>query len=131
MRNLYNAQDVILLGKIIENRFQKMNDTYGFNPRKCNSASSMSGYIQREMSRITLALPTKLEHVEIFEQIVTGGFSSVITKLAFNTRILLPSLGHKNELKKPPLNKNFDYKVVYNLKLDGNKATKNYKTFKI
>ena len=45
MRNLYNAQDVILLGKIIENRFQKMSNTYGFNPRKCNSASSMSGYM--------------------------------------------------------------------------------------
>ena len=56
MRNLYNAQDVILLGKIIENRFQKMNDTYGFNPRKCNSASSMSGYIKRGMFRIILAL---------------------------------------------------------------------------
>ena len=47
-----------------------MNDTYGFNPRKCNSASSMSGHIEREMSRIILALPTKLEHVEIFEQIL-------------------------------------------------------------
>ena len=100
MNDLYNVQDVNLLCEIIENRFQIMNDTYRFNPRKCNSASSMSGYIEREMSRITLALPTKLEHVEIFEQTVTGGFSSVITKLAFNTQILLPSLGHKNELKK-------------------------------
>ena len=43
-----------------------MHDTYGFNPRKCNSASSMSGYIEREMSRIIIALPTKLDHVEIF-----------------------------------------------------------------
>ena len=122
--DLYNSQDVFLLCETIENRFQIMNDTYGFNPRKCNSASSMSSYIQREMSRIILALPTKLEHVEIFEQTVTGGFSSVNTRLFFDTRILLPNLDHENELEKNPLNKNFDYKVVYNLKLDGKKATK-------
>ena len=30
---LYNVQDVILLCEIIENRFQAMQDTYGFNPR--------------------------------------------------------------------------------------------------
>ena len=66
MSDLYSAQDVILLSEIIENRFQVMNDTYEFNPRKCNSASSMSSYIERKMSRITLALPAKLEHVEIF-----------------------------------------------------------------
>ena len=76
------------------------------------------------MSRIILALPTKLEHVEIFEKTVTGGFSSVNKRLAFDTRILLPNLDHKNELEKNPLNKDFDYKVIYILKLDGKKATK-------
>ena len=121
--DLYNSQDVFLLCETIENRFQIMNDTYGFNPRKCNSASSMSSYIEREMSRIILALPTKLEHVEIFEQTVTGRFSSVNTRLTFDTQILLPNLDHKNELEKNLLNKHFDYKVVYNLKLDGKKAT--------
>ena len=39
----------------------------------------MRGYIEREMSKIILALPTKLDHVEIFEQAVTGSFSSVNT----------------------------------------------------
>ena len=76
------------------------------------------------MPRIILALRTKLEHVEIFEQTVKGGFSSVNTRLAFDTRILLPNLDHKNELEKNPLNKNFNYKVVYNLKLDGKKLPK-------
>ena len=38
MNNLYNAQDVILLFEIGKNRFQFMRDSYGFNPRKCNSA---------------------------------------------------------------------------------------------
>ena len=47
-----------------------MHDSYGFNPRKSNSASSMSDCIEREMSRIILQLPTKLEPLEIFEQTV-------------------------------------------------------------
>ena len=51
MNNLYNAQDVVLLCEIIENRFQVMQDKYGFNPRKCNSASTMSGFIERDLSK--------------------------------------------------------------------------------
>ena len=96
--NLYNAQDVILLCEIIENRFQAMQDTCGFNPRKCNSASSMSDCIEREMSKIILALPTKYDHVEIFEQTITGGFSSVNARLAFDAQNLLPNLTNKIDL---------------------------------
>ena len=58
MNDLYNAQDVILLCGIIENRFQVMHHAYGFNPRKCNSASSMSSCIERKMSWVILSLPT-------------------------------------------------------------------------
>ena len=88
----YNIQNVILLSEIIENRFEVMHKTYGFNPRKCDSASAMSGYIEREMSKIILGLPTKLDHAEIFEQTLTGGFSSVNTRLVFDTQILLQNL---------------------------------------
>ena len=125
MNDLYNAQDIILLCEIIENRFQVMTNTYGFNPRKCNFASSMRSYIEREMSKIILALPTNLEHVEIFEQTITGGFSSVSTRLAFDSQILLPNLEYKDDLEKNQLNKDFKYKVVYNLKLDEKKHRKN------
>ena len=124
LNDWYNAQDIILLNESIENRFQAMHETYGFKPRKCNSASSMSGYIEREMSRIIIALPTKLEHVEMFEETVTGRFSSVNTRLAFDTQILFPSLEKKDDLEKNPMNKNFNYKVVYDLRLDGQKAQK-------
>ena len=41
MNDLYNAQDVILLCQIGKNRFQFMHYRYGFNPRKCNSTSTM------------------------------------------------------------------------------------------
>ena len=92
---LYNTQYVILLTEIIESPFQAMQNTYGFNSRKCNSASSMSGCIEREMSKIILALPTKYDHVEIFEEIVIGDFSCVNTRLAFDSQILLPNLTDK------------------------------------
>ena len=93
-----------------------MQDIYGFNPRKCNSAGSMSGYIEREMSKIVLALPTKYDHVEIFEQMVTGGFSSVNARLAFDSQILISNLSDNIDLKNNRVNKDFNYKVVYNLK---------------
>ena len=121
LNDLYNAQDVILLREIIENRFQAMQDTYGFNPRRCNSASSMSGCIEREMSKIILALPTKYDHVEIFEETV---FSSVNTRLAFDSQILLPNLTNNINLENNPMNKDFNYKVAYNSKIDNEKAEK-------
>ena len=84
-----------------------MQNTYGFNPRKFNSASSMSGCIEREMSKSILALLAKHEHGEIFEQTVIGGFSSVNTRLAFDSQILLP-----NQTINDLTNRNFNYKVV-------------------
>ena len=49
LNDLCNTQDVILLCEILESKFQAMQNTYGFNPRKCSSASTMSGCIEREM----------------------------------------------------------------------------------
>ena len=68
LNDLYNTQDVISLCEILESRFQAMQNTYGFNPRKCNSVSTMSGCIEHEMSKVIITLPTKIKHVEIFEQ---------------------------------------------------------------
>ena len=87
----------------------------------------MSGYIEREMSKIILALPAKLDHVEIFEHTGTGGFSSVDTRLAFDTQILLPNLPKLKpnlDFENNPMSKDFNYKVVYNLKLGKNKTQK-------
>ena len=57
LNDLYNAQDVILLLEMMENRFQTMQDTTGYNPRIINSASKLSGCIQREQSKVIIALP--------------------------------------------------------------------------
>ena len=84
----------------------------------------MSGCIEREMSKIILALPTKYEYVESFEEAVIGGFSCANTRLAFDSQILLPNLSNKTDLKNNPMNKDFNYKVVYNLKLDNQKTKK-------
>ena len=124
LNDLYNAQSVIVLIEIIESRFQAMQNTYGFNPRRCNSASSMSGCTEREMSNIILAFTTKYEHVEIFEETVIGGFSCVNTRLAFDSQILLPNVTDKIDLENNPMNKNFNYKVAYNLNIN-NKKVKN------
>ena len=107
LNDLYNAQDVILLCELIENRFQFMQDKYGFNPRKCNSASSLSRCIEREMSRVIISFPTNVEHLEIFEKTITGGFSCVNTKLAFDTTILLP--------KKLNGSRDLNFKCIYNI----------------
>ena len=69
LNDLYNTQYVILLSEIIESQFQAMQNTYGFNPRKCNSASSMSGCIEREMSKIILALPTRYDHLKFLKKL--------------------------------------------------------------
>ena len=69
-------------------------------------------------------MPTKYEHVEIFEATVIGGFSCVNTRLAFNSQILLPNLKNKDDLENSLMNKDYNYKVVYNLKMNNKKSQK-------
>ena len=87
LNDLYNAQDVILLLKIMENRFQAMYEKSMYNPRKCNSASKLSSCIQREQSKMILALPTNNSVMEVFEKNLIEGFSCVNTHLSFDTEL--------------------------------------------
>ena len=120
LNDLYNTQDVILLCEILESRIQAMQNTYGFNPRKGNSASTMRGCIEREMSKVIITLPTKIRHVEIFEQTVIGGFSYVNNRSALDTQLLLPNLVDS----KMTVKNDFSYKIVYNLKTADNQKAK-------
>ena len=88
-----------------------MHDRYGFNPRKCNSASSLSGSIERHLSKVIIALATTNEIVDIFEQTLTSGFSCVNTRFAFDTEILLPNAPAKAD---DVLSKDLNYKACYN-----------------
>ena len=45
MNNLHNFQDLLILCKIFEERATFLHETYGFNPQRCNSASTLSGCI--------------------------------------------------------------------------------------
>ena len=92
-------QDVILLCEIIENRFEKMHKKFGFNPRKCNSASTLSGFVQRNQSKVILTLPTNYENAEIFEKTLIGGYRCVNNRNGFGTEILLPNLLNQNTQK--------------------------------
>ena len=118
MNDLCNAQDVILFCEIIENRFQLVHGKYGFNPRKCNYASSLRGSIKRDLSKVIIVLPTTNEIVDVFEQTLTGAFSCVNTRLAFDNEILLPNFPGKTE---DVLNKDHNYKACFRLKRDGDK----------
>ena len=91
MNDLYNVQDVIILCEIIENRFEQMYQKFGFNPRKCNSASTLSGCIRRETSKVIITLPTNFEHAAIFEKTLTGGDSCINNRLGFDAEVLLPN----------------------------------------
>ena len=123
MNDLYNMQDVILLCEIMENRFQKMQDKFGFNPRKCNSASTLSGCVQRNHSKVIISLPTTYKHVEIFERTLLGGFTCVKNRIGFDTEILLPNFTKidyaiMNIDESFKAYKNQKYKVAYKIKLD-------------
>ena len=59
-----------------------MNDKYGFNTRRCNFASTLSGCIKRNQRKVLFALPTDDKTVELFEKPLIGGFSLVITMLS-------------------------------------------------
>ena len=125
MNDLYNVQDVVLLYEIIKNRFQLMQDENGYNPRKGNSASTLSGCIEREMSKVIIALPTSNEVIDIFEKTLTGGFNCVNTRLAFDTEILLQN-SNENE-NDDVLQKDYRYKLCCKLKLDSDSEYKTYR----
>ena len=123
LNDLYNMQDTILLCEIIENRFQVMQEKIGFNLRKINSASTLSDYVQRDVSKVILAMPTNYEHAEVFEKSLIGGFSCVNTPIGFDSEVLLPAFS-KQEYAKMNIDQSFqafkiqNYKLGYKLKLE-------------
>ena len=90
LNRIYNFQETVILCKIFEQR-----SSLKFNARKCNSASSFSGFVQRFKSKCCIALPTDAEIVRVFEKILIGGYSCVNTRMAFDTDLFLKDT--KNE----------------------------------
>lgn len=96
MNNLYNVQDVILLLGIVEKRFEQIYQKDYFNPRKCNSACTLSGCIQIDLSKVIIVLRTSSDHIEIFKKTLTEGFSCIDTSLGVGTEILVPNLTQRD-----------------------------------
>ena len=121
LNDLYNAQDVIILLEIIENRFEKIMEMTDYNPRIINSASKLSGCIQREKSKCILALPTDNIQMEIFEKTLCGGYSSVNNRLSFDTELLMLNNTAKSFESS---RKRDDLKLGYMLKLNDDSSYK-------
>ena len=68
---------------------------FKFNAKKCNSASTFSGCVQRLKSKCFIALPTDAEFIKVIEKTVMGGYSCVNTRMAFDTYLFLKDT--KNE----------------------------------
>ena len=106
LNDIYNFQGTIILCEIFKNRAIEMMKKFPYNRRKCTSASSLSGCIQRFLSKTIIALPTQAEIANLFEQTLIGGFYFINTRLGFDSKFLLP----KDSDAKPKEN----LKIIYN-----------------
>ena len=89
MNKIYNIQDTLILCEIFEQRSILLQNLFKFNPRKCNSASSFSGCIQRNKSKCNIVLPTEAKKIKVFEKTLIGAYSCANTRVAFDTEIFL------------------------------------------
>ena len=82
-----------------------MHELHSFSSMRCNSASAVSGCIERNISIVILTLfqlvtfSTNVESVQPFEKTLTIGFSYVNARLGFDTEILLSNLIKKYYIK--------------------------------
>ena len=100
LNRIYNFQDTAILCEIFEQRSSLLQKLFKYNAKKCNSASSFSGCVQRLKSKCCIALPTDAEIVRVFEKTVMGGYSCVNTKMGFDTNIFLKDSKNKKVLFK-------------------------------
>ena len=82
LNRIYNFQDTAILCEIFEQRASLLQKLFKYNARKCNSASSFSGCVQRFKSKCCIALPTDAEVIRVFEKTLIGGYSCVNTRMA-------------------------------------------------
>ena len=68
VNDIYNAEDVILPCEIFENRASFIHEIYGISARSCNSATSLNGCINRNKSKLIIALPTNQNIIQYFEK---------------------------------------------------------------
>ena len=91
----------IILCEIFENRANEMTKQLPYNPRKCPSASLISGCIHFYLPKTTITFPTQADFVDLFEKTLIGGFSCCLnTHLAFDSKNLFPEDSNSVRKKK-------------------------------
>ena len=88
--DINNIQVVFILDVILEYRWQKIKDETGFDPRCFTSVSTLSGTIERIKSKVILTYPRNVAVVDFMESVLSGGYSSVHTRLGFDTEMFTP-----------------------------------------
>ena len=68
--------------------------------RKCNSASSFSGCVQRFKSKCCIALPADAEVIRAFGKTLIGGYICVKTRMEFDTEIFKKNIENEKVLFK-------------------------------
>ena len=148
--DIYNIQDVFIFGIILEYKWQKIKNEIGFDPRCFTSANTLSSVIERIKPKVILTYHRNVGVVDLMEGLLSGRYSSVHTRLGFDTKMFTSKspeymkekdeiieqmrklYGEKNEKKeKKKLNQRFynlfkqedlnsSNKPIYSLRLDGN-----------
>ena len=96
MRNLssfndiYNIHNIRILAVIFEYHWQKIKNDNGFDLRCFTSANTLSGAIEQIKSKVILTFPRSVEIVDLMENLLSGGYSSVHTRLGFDTEMFAP-----------------------------------------
>ena len=88
--------------------------------------------VQRDLSKVIMALPAFSGNIEIFEKTLTDSFRCVNTRLVFEKKKLLPNLT-QHDFNKMDITESFkafkkdDLTICYKLKLDGEKNYSNWR----
>ena len=67
LNKLYKFQNTVIFTEIFEQRSNRLQELFKFNPKKCNSANSFSSCIHRDKSKYLIALPINVSDILIFE----------------------------------------------------------------
>ena len=89
--NLYNIQDNIILCKIFQGHVTLVHKRHGFDPRQCNSVSTLSNCIQRDVSSHNRA-SNFTQNCWTAHKTLNSWFSCINTRLVFYTKILMLNL---------------------------------------
>ena len=141
---------------ILEYRGQKIKKATGFDPRWFISVGTLSGAIK---SKVILTFPTNVESVYLMKSLLNCRYSSLHTRLGFDTEIFTPRspeyveekediinnlrglYGEKNEKqeRRKLMDKLYSlwkeedlkscHKSIYNVRLDGKESSKNRRIF--